>query len=146
LELLMILLISRLAVRLITAGLLIYWMALFMGTHLPASAVADTGIGDKSMHFLGYMGLSFLFACAVTARYRPRWDTYLWMAIILLCYGAMDELSQIPIPCRHADFFDWLANAQGIAVGLVVQRLALWLYENRAILVRGWVRVDQSNG
>ncbi len=142
----MILLISRLAVRLITAGLVVYWILLFTGTHLPASAVVDTGIGDKWLHFLGYLGLSFLFACTVTAYYRPRWDTYLWMAIILLCYGALDELSQIPIPGRHADFFDWVANAQGIAVGLAIQRLALGLYENWAVIGWGWARADQSRG
>lgn len=142
----MILLISRLAVRLITASLVVYWILLFTGTHLPASAITDTGVGDKWLHFLGYFGLSFLFACTVTAHYRPRWDTYLWMAMILLTYGALDELSQIPIPSRYADFFDWVANAKGIAVGLATQRLALLLYESN-VFTR-WVRLqpDQSNG
>ncbi len=142
----MILLISRLAVRLITAALVVYWILLFTGTHLPASAMMDTGVGDKWLHFLGYLGLSFLFGCTVTARYRPRWDTYLWMAVVLLCYGALDELSQKLIPGRHADFFDWVANAKGIAVGLMFQRMALWVYENCAFLEWGWLRADQSNG
>jgi hypothetical protein len=125
----MILLISRLAARLITASLVAYWCLFFAGTHLPATAVVDTGVSDKWLHFLGYMGLALLFACTVTAYRLPRLNTYLWMAAALLIYGALDELSQIPIPGRYADFYDWLANAKGIASGLILHCLLLSVYE-----------------
>ena len=125
----MILLISRLAARLVTASLVVYWCLFFTGTHLPATALVDTGISDKWLHFSGYMGLAFMLACAVSAYRLPKPTTYLWMAAILLTYGALDELSQIPIPGRHADFFDWQANARGIISGLVVHRIALSVYQ-----------------
>jgi VanZ family protein len=125
----MILLISRLVARLITSSLAVYWCLLFVGTHLPAKALVDTGVSDKWLHLLSYMGLAFLLACTVTAYRLPRLNAYLWMAAVLLIYGALDELSQIPVPGRHADFDDWLANAKGIASGLILHRIALSVYE-----------------
>ena len=125
----MILLISRLAARLIVSSLVVYWCLLFTGTHLPATSLVDTGVSDKWLHFVGYMGLAFLLACTVTAYRLPRLNTYLWMAAILLMYGALDELSQLPVPGRYADFYDWLANAKGVASGLILHRMALSVYE-----------------
>jgi VanZ family protein len=125
----MILLISRLVARLITVTLVVYWVLLILGTHLPATAVGAVPLPDKWLHFTAYTGLAFLLATTVTAYRRPRWQTYAWMAAVLLIYGALDEVSQIPVPGRHADFADWLANARGIATGLVLHRIALAVYE-----------------
>lgn len=125
----MILLISRLVARLLTVILVVYWVLLILGTHLPSTAVGAVRLPDKWLHFTAYAGLAFLLATTVTAYRRPRWQTYAWMAAVLLVYGALDEVSQIPVPGRHADFADWLANARGIATGLVLHRIALAVYE-----------------
>jgi hypothetical protein len=142
----MILLISRLAARLITASLVFYWCVLFTGTHLPGTAVVDTGVSDRWLHFVGYMGLAFLLACTVTTYRFPRLNTYLWIAAVLLMYGALDELSQLPIPGRYADFYDWLANAKGVASGLILHRMALSVYEYWSAWGVGRKRAGQANG
>jgi VanZ family protein len=142
----MILLISRLAARLIVSSLVVYWCLLFTGTHLPATSLVDTGVSDKWLHFVGYMGLAFLLACTVTAYRLPRLNTYLWMAAILLMYGALDELSQLPVPGRYADFYDWLANAKGVASGLILHRMALSVYECWSAWGFGRKQTGQTNG
>jgi VanZ family protein len=69
----MILLISRLVARLITVTLVVYWVLLILGTHLPATAVGAVPLPDKWLHFTAYTGLAFLLATTVTAYRRPRW-------------------------------------------------------------------------
>jgi VanZ family protein len=118
----------RLASRLISVVLIVYWCALFASTHLPPRMVVDTGVGDKTLHFSGYLGLSFLLACTVSAYRRPRFSTYVGMAFILFTYGALDEWSQMLVPGRHADFYDWVANAKGVIAGLILHRIAWNLY------------------
>ncbi|MCH5377122.1 MAG: VanZ family protein [Planctomycetes bacterium] len=125
----MILMISRMVARLVTTTLVVYWILLLLGTHLPAPAVGDLRVSDKLLHFSAYAGLAFLLACTVSAYRRPHWSTYWWLAAIVLLYGAFDELSQLPIPGRNADILDWMADAAGTAVGLSLQRFALAVYE-----------------
>jgi VanZ family protein len=122
----------RLTSRLITVVLIVYWCILFAGTHVPPRMVVDTGVGDKRLHFSGYLGLSFLLGCTVSAYRRPRFATYVGMASVLLAYGALDEWSQMLVPGRHADFYDWVANAKGIVAGLVLHRIAWDLYQRWA--------------
>ena len=122
-------LISRLVARLVTVALAVYWILLILGTHLPGTSAGTVRLPDKWLHFTAYAGLAFLLATTVTAYRRPRWSTYAWMAAVLLICAALDEISQRPIPGRHADLADWLADARGIAIGLVLHRIALAIYE-----------------
>ncbi len=124
----MILMISRMVARLITATLVVYWLLLLLGTHLPSSGLGDIHVSDKSLHFYAYAGLAFLLAWTVTVYRQPRWSTYAFLFAIVLLYGALDELAQWPIPGRTADFRDWLADAMGAAVGLTLHRIALGMY------------------
>ena len=137
---------TRLAARLTTVVLAVYWSLLFIGTHLPSRMVMDTGVGDKTLHFSGYLGLSFLLGCTVSAYCRPRFTTYLWMAVILLVYGALDEWSQMLVPGRHADFFDWVANARGVVTGLLLHGIAWSIYQRWAAGRLAKLPASQSKG
>jgi VanZ family protein len=76
---------------------------------------------DKVVHFSAFAVLAALFATAwqlasggrLTFRHlRAAW-------VLLIIYGALDEWTQTPFG-RDASVFDWLADAAGAAVGLVV--------------------------
>lgn len=108
------------------AGLLliVYWAALFIGTHIP-SPVHAFGANDKLLHLGAYAGLSFLMASAFAGSW-PRIRILLLAFGIVVGYGALDELSQLPIPGRHGDLWDWLADVSGAALGLLAYFLA-WI-------------------
>jgi VanZ family protein len=94
--------------------LAVYWVALFVGTHVPIPPdVVQLAGSDKTLHFVAYMGLSLLIAVCV----RPKGWSYLWVLLGLAAYGAIDELLQIPVR-RTADVADWVADVAGVAAGL----------------------------
>jgi len=111
--------------------LAVYWVALFVGTHVPIPPdVVQLAGSDKMLHFGAYLGLSLLIAFCV----RPKGWNYLWVLLGLAAYGAIDELLQIPVR-RTADVADWLADVAGVAVGLGVyaaSRAAWTAYQQRA--------------
>jgi hypothetical protein len=113
-----------------------YWLALFISTHVPKlPRIGPPAGGDKIAHFVGYALLAFL-TCTVLLR-RSRWSRGTALAILagLTAYGVVDELLQIPIPNRSADFLDWLFDAMGAAAGIitfrVVQKTLAWRSELR---------------
>jgi VanZ family protein len=71
---------------------------------------------DKSNHALAFAALAF---AGVWARWpRPRqWG---WLVVALLAYGVGIEIAQHFLPPRSADAQDVLADAVGIALGLLV--------------------------
>jgi len=98
-------------------GLLaLYWLAIFVGTHLPISLKGGDG-SDKVMHFLAFTGLAFLMALGVGGR-RPTWRTYATVLLAALMYAGFDEVSQLLVG-RHCDFWDWVADSCGTAFGLL---------------------------
>jgi VanZ family protein len=100
-----------------------YWLTMFIGTHVPPTTSflpnEEHNI-DKVLHFTAYATLAGLLATVwqlssgvLTARHL-RWT---WIAVVI--YGALDEITQIPVN-RDCDFWDWVADACGAAVGLLV--------------------------
>lgn len=98
-----------------------YWLLIFTGTHLPPTTsflpYAEHNV-DKVYHFTAYAILAGLLATVwqlssgvLTARHL-RWT---WIAVVI--YGALDEITQIPVS-RDCDFWDWTADAIGAAAGL----------------------------
>ncbi len=104
--------------------LVIYWAALFIGTHTPQlPRVRLPSHADKVVHFLGYAGLAFLAAVVVFRRSRWSYRTA-WMLLLGLgAYAAVDELLQIPVPGRSADVWDGVADILGAAAGIIIFRL-----------------------
>jgi VanZ family protein len=101
-----------------------YWLALFVGTHIPRvpEALQMPG-GDKWQHTVTYAGLAFLIAAQRSFGKRFTWKRALWVAGVVIVYGAIDELTQIPVG-RDAEFKDWLADGLGTLIGLGL--FAVW--------------------
>ncbi len=107
--------------RVLLGVLIVYWIALFIGTHLPPKDVPDLGPNhlDKVVHFLAYAGLAFLLS---TWLFTCNWSTARTAAVvltILVTYAVADELLQIGVG-RTADFWDWVADVLGSGLGLGV--------------------------
>jgi VanZ family protein len=82
-------------------------------------ATADT-ILKKAGHFTEYAVLAALSARACSAG-RPLRRGDLWRALLLaLFYAASDELHQSFVPGRTASLFDWLVDALGAGLALLV--------------------------
>lgn len=96
------------------------WVGAFVATHLPPGDVSDIHISDKVAHCIGYGGLATLLAWVLTCFGWARLFRIVLPLGILLVYGAVDELTQPPFG-RSVSFYDWFADAAGIAIAL-----ALW--------------------
>jgi VanZ family protein len=101
-----------------------YWLALIAGTHIPRVPQALQMPGsDKWQHTAAYAGLAFLLAARSSVGRPLTWKLALGVAGGLMLFGALDELTQIPVG-RDAEFGDWLADCLGAALG--VGLLAAW--------------------
>ena len=109
--------------RIVSAALVVYWIALGIGTHLPGGFVGTPLVSDKVLHFLAYAGLSFLIAMLLPLLGIRDSRVYLAALLVAVGYGAIDELGQIPIPGRNADVVDWLADVAGAVTGVMCYRL-----------------------
>lgn len=110
---------------LVYTPLVVYWLILFIATSLPSNYVPSVGVGDKFNHFFAYMVLSVLlyFAFSFQGKYEILNKYPAIMAIIIASfYGAFDELHQMLIPGRSAEFLDWLADFLGACFGVLVSR------------------------
>ena len=97
-----------------------YWLAMFAGTHVPRPPELLTiEHGDKYLHTSAYAGLAVLCGWYLATRGPLVAWHYGAIFVVLVLYGAADELLQIPVN-RHADVADWLADAGGIMLGLTV--------------------------
>lgn len=108
-----------------------YWISLFVLTHLPPGVldrflsmffstggeVLEQG-GDKRAHLLAYGGLAFLFTSWLSIRRVPEFKLWTLTIAVLGGYAIVDELSQIPFR-RSADIVDCLADWTGVAIGSV---------------------------
>lgn len=82
---------------------------------MPLRNVPDLDVSDKIKHALAYVALGFFFASVIVRR------DWFWLAIALICFGALIELAQHVMPFgRSAEAKDMLANLAGIAVGLLL--------------------------
>jgi VanZ family protein len=96
-----------------------YFIALFVGTHIPRVPQGLTpGLSDKHLHFLAYGGLALLIAARSSFSRRMTWRHHALLWLIIAGYGALDELLQIPVG-RDAEVADWLMDIAGAATGLL---------------------------
>ncbi len=109
--------------NLATGMLLVYLVALLAGTHWPNLSQGPAQYNDKVAHYLAYAGLGLLVSFAWATR-RP-FTVGVAMALLAIVgfYGAMDELSQIPVPGRSGEVADWVADLLGGLTGI----LSFWL-------------------
>ena len=97
-----------------------YWIGMFAGTHVPKiPQPLDTSIPDKTLHYAAFAGLGLLLAAFRSCNARLRWRDLVVLFGVIALYGALDEITQIPVG-RTADVFDWFADLIGATTGLLV--------------------------
>lgn len=111
----------RKSVRRLLGGLLaVYWVALFISTHIPIPAgVLPPEVSDKTLHFVAYAGLAGLVGMWTWIIEPVTLRRGFLLLGLLAVYGGCDELLQIPVN-RHADWFDWFADIAGATGGLIL--------------------------
>jgi VanZ family protein len=105
------------AMRIASVCLLLYWSAIFIGTHLPGGKIPRLA-NDKLMHFGAFAGLAFLVLWALPTREGQQRKQALWAIGLILGYGLVDEVTQMFIPGRHCSLADFVADALGALAGL----------------------------
>ena len=112
-------------IRLASICLVAYWLLIFTGTHLPrVNLPTSFSLSDKVYHFVAYAGLSFLLCWALPKAKSSRFR-HLWIAwSVALCYGIFDELTQLLVRGRSAEFMDFVADVFGASFGLLAYVIA----------------------
>lgn len=117
---------------LISAMAAAYWALIFTLTHVPISLPGPVSSLDKLQHASAYFGLSILL-CWAYASWRPHDPLgFIWCFVAIAIYGALDEITQGFIPGRYPDFFDWVADVGGSAVGVGLMFLGAAFWPSRA--------------
>jgi VanZ family protein len=102
-------------------ALALYWLALFVTTHIPHELAAMPGAStDKIVHVTAFALLALLLATAwqLTAGELGLWQFVLaWVMLVL--YGALDEWTQSFVG-RTASLYDLLCDAIGALIGLTL--------------------------
>jgi VanZ family protein len=107
--------------RLWQLALAVYWIALFVATHIPIDRVPRAvGSADKIAHLAAFAALAFLFATTWQLSAGHLMTRHLvWSWIVIAIYGGFEEITQ-PLVGRVASVVDWLADVTGAALGLVM--------------------------
>jgi VanZ family protein len=104
------------------AGLAVYWPLLFIATHIPIHDLGRrTGMSDKTMHWLAYLGLVFFIWLAVSPYEKVNWKkAKVWgILAVLVWYGAVDEWLQSYVG-RGTELADFFADMRGTLLGLAI--------------------------
>jgi VanZ family protein len=100
-----------------------FLLAMFVGTHMPARAEAFLANADKMLHFGAYFSLAMFLLISGELTLGPLKPIHffsVWIACTL--YGAMDEITQIPVG-RNCDIADWIYDVLGVIAALTVFRV-----------------------
>jgi len=105
--------------------LAIYWPALFLLTHIPTLpkilAIEIPG-SDKTIHFITYFMLTFIYWMASNGTTRPHfkhWSVY-WTLLLIMAYGGVDEFTQQFIKGRSGELLDWYCDIGGAMSAIIV--------------------------
>jgi VanZ family protein len=120
---------SRILSRAVIVVTAIYWAIIFTLTHLPPRNLPQVNLWDKLEHFLAFGCLGGLLYITLWIL-RPR-TLRLWLIVMLIAmaYGAIDEISQIPVG-RDCSIRDWTADVLGMGVAVGVLTLLRHLTHN----------------
>ena len=119
--------ISVFGVRLAMIVLGFYWLAMFVGTHLPASQHITPHVNDKVKHFSAFFGLGAML-CYVTN--SPRWFLrFFSIGLLGMVYAALDEFTQGFVPGRVPDVADFVADSIGLWCAIVIYMVGKFVVE-----------------
>ena len=101
--------------RLFVVTTALYWVVLFVMTHLPPKRVPHGPGGDKLHHFGAYLVLTFLLGGTLWMVFPARRRLMpLLVVLAAMAYGAFDEVTQIAVG-RACELNDWFADVAGAA-------------------------------
>lgn len=123
-------------IKVLIIPLILYWIILFIGTTLPSdhlSYVVD--LSDKLKHFIAYFGLSFLLS--LNFHFQEKWKklalySFISALVIASVYGMLDEIHQMWVPNRSAEFYDWIADFLGSIIGVLLAFIFVRTIKNKA--------------
>ena len=109
---------------LIHLPLIIYWIILFVLTSLPTGLAIETrDVSDKLLHFGAYGLLSGLLFLNLHFQNKfqllKKYPATLTV-LIASSYGFFDEIHQMFVPGRSAEFLDWLADFSGSLLAVLI--------------------------
>jgi VanZ family protein len=99
------------------------WVTAFVASHVPGSDLPEFRVGDKTLHVIGFMGLTGTFLVALRAYGKCRWYHVGLVLPIMMLYGAFDEITQEMTRQyfgRTGDVRDWLADMLGTVIAMVL--------------------------
>lgn len=111
-------------IRTTSSILAVYWVALFVATHLPGSSLPKLG-SDKLYHLGAFLGLSVLLSWVLAQRLESVRRRTVAVLVISIAYALFDEWSQQFVAHRSPDIADALADACGAALGVILFELAM---------------------
>jgi hypothetical protein len=117
--------------------LLVYWPGLFVLTHIPIPQLArQSGMSDKTMHVLAYLGLVFVWWFSISPYKKVNWQkAKVWITLgVMVWYSAFDEWLQ-GCMSRSADVRDFYANLVGTIIGLVI--LSIFSFWPSCLIISG---------
>jgi hypothetical protein len=104
-------------------ALVLYWPVIFLFAHMPnvPGWILRTQMSDKTLHYLGYLLLVFLWWFSIFPSQRPTFFSRpLWFTIaMMMVYAATDEWLQ-RFTHRTPDIMDFAADMLGVLTGLVI--------------------------
>lgn len=131
--------------KIIIILLILYWSSLLILAHIPIpESVRNAEVSDKSLHFLAYLILTFLFWFSIRPDEKVNWRKLsVWLVLIIITiYGSVDEFVQKYIG-RTYDPLDIAANSAGTLTGLFIfSFLSFW---SSALVVTGIVTFGITN-
>lgn len=110
-------------VLLVYTPLIVYWLILFTATSLPVEKLPSMGLSDKVNHLMAYFVLAVLVNLTLLFQRKSEFlFKYAAVATLLISsfYGIADELHQMLIPGRSAEVLDWVADALGAILGILL--------------------------
>jgi len=135
----MIQLIEKNRVYLVYVPLTLYWLLLFAATSIPGSDLPAMRLSDKLLHFGAFSVLGFLLDLTARVQNKNTWirkNNFVFSYVVILIYGALDEIHQYFIPGRSADYMDWLADMVGALFGVLLLNLVLSIDQKLVLKIR----------
>lgn len=114
---------------LIYLPLIIYWAILFILTSLPTGLAIETrDVSDKLLHFGAYGLLSLLLF--LNLHFQNKFQLLkkypaILTVLIASFYGLLDEIHQMFVPGRSAEFLDWMADFSGSVLAVFITSFIL---------------------
>jgi VanZ family protein len=99
----------------------LYYSLIFYFSSRSISLKANIPFMDKAIHLIEFSVLGFLlsFGCFLSLKYSSKVKAYMtFLSGTLL--GALDELHQYFVPGRSTEILDWIADALGVLLGLLI--------------------------